>query len=548
MPDRTPPPGGTNPPPPPRRDGGSAEDIDTTMPRRRRGSRAESHPPTQADSLPDIDPTVPRRPTRPSAVAPPTAGPPARAQRTAPPPTDPLLNSGRGTHPATAVASGRHITAGEELGKFVLGDILGQGGMGVVINAQDRKLDRALAIKRIRDSNDREAIAQFVEEAQITGQLEHPNIVPVHELGEDDAGRPWMAMKLVQGQTLSELVKTWRDAIEAGGSARLTGSAIARMLDIVRKVADAIAFAHDRGVIHRDLKTENVMLGAFGEVLVMDWGLAKPLGQADRPRPAGGGRMALSGGGGAGESGRATAPGVRVARRMESSSALTMDGEVFGTPAFMPPEQARGDVDDVGPASDQFALGGILYHMLTLEEPYREGSLDKTLFAARQRKLLPPRQRAPQRGIPKELSAIVMKAMAARPRDRYASVADFMADCTAWQAHERTSAYRAAPWEHFGKWFRRHPTMGITGLTSVFMLLVFGSLALSLESSRQLEQERAALAEAQEHAAAIALAVRTRDYHSLQLATGTQLVADRASFIDRFLGDWTAWEKKTREA
>ena len=461
-------------------------------------------------------------------------------------------------------------SAGSMIGKFTLGDVLGRGGMGVVVQAVDLKLERVLAIKQVRDANDHEAIAWFVDEAQITGQLEHPNIVPVHELGEDGAGRPWMAMKLVHGQTLSAMIGDWREEIASGKPQRLSATDIGQMLEIIRKVADAISFAHSRHVIHRDLKSENVMLGAFGEVLVMDWGLAKPLdaspttgGEGALTAPRGGGKRRARTSGRQSDSVAATAVGVRVAGRAGvMSDRMTMQGDVFGTPAFMPPEQARGEVQEVGPAADQFALAGILYHMLTLEEPYRESSLEQTLAAARQRQLPPPHLRASHRRIPRELSAIVMKAMAARPRDRYPDIGAFIADCNAWQAHERTTAYRQKPWEALGKWFRRHPTAGITGVTTVLMLAVFGALAWSMESSRQLAEHQAAmatreaaLAEAEERAATarahqdrIALAVRNREFEQLYALTGERLVEGRDTIMAEFAADWHAWQERQKAA
>jgi serine/threonine protein kinase len=200
---------------------------------------------------------------------------------------------------------------------------------------------------------DRRLLARFLEEAQITGQLDHPGIVPVHELGLDSTGRVFFTMKLVKGRDLKsifELVFTGREDWNE-----------TRALTVLLKVCEALAYAHKKGVIHRDLKPANVMVGAFGEVYVMDWGLARVLGREDthdlrlQPEPG--------------------ASSLRTERKEEREEApdsplFTMDGDVVGTPCYMPPEQARGEVERLGPRADVYAIGAMLYHLLARQMPY----------------------------------------------------------------------------------------------------------------------------------------------------------------------------------
>jgi serine/threonine-protein kinase len=224
---------------------------------------------------------------------------------------------------------------------FDLLDEIGRGGMGVVLRGRDRALDRELAVKvlleRFRDRPD--LVRRFVEEARITGRLQHPFIVPVHELGALPDGRPYFAMKLIQGRTLADLLAE-RPAPDHDRP---------RFLKVFEQVCQTIAYAHSHGVIHRDLKPSNVMVGAFGEVQVMDWGLAKILAP-DEPRPSGSG---------AGRS-------LTVAARPGD----TLAGSVLGTLPFMPPEQACGDVARIDRRSDVFGLGAILCQVLTGRPPY----------------------------------------------------------------------------------------------------------------------------------------------------------------------------------
>lgn len=231
---------------------------------------------------------------------------------------------------------------------------LGRGGMGVVLKVKDNDLRREVAMKVIRgDRRDNSAMQSFVEEAQITGQLEHPNIVPVHELGSDADGKVFFTMKMVRGQPLSQVLK----AIKKGDADTASRHTLDRMLQILLKVCDAVSFAAARGVVHRDLKPENIMLGRFGEVVVMDWGLARVQGGKDDKHS---------------QTSIFTDHTVAKVTDSEStpSSAFSMEGSIAGTPSYMAPEQARGEISKINESTDVFALGAILCEMLCLSGPY----------------------------------------------------------------------------------------------------------------------------------------------------------------------------------
>ena len=219
---------------------------------------------------------------------------------------------------------------------------IGRGGMGVVLRGRDPDLRRDLAVKVLRDDlrDSPEMVRRFVEEAQIAGQLQHPGVVPIHELGTFADDRPYFTMKLVKGRTLSQLL----------AEGRASEAERARVLGIFEQVCQTVAYAHAHGVIHRDLKPSNVMVGSFGEVQVMDWGLAKVLRQGgdDNDAPA------------------APDPETVIATaRSLADSDLSSAGSVLGTPSYMAPEQARGEVEAIDERADVFALGSILCEILT---------------------------------------------------------------------------------------------------------------------------------------------------------------------------------------
>ncbi len=311
--------------------------------------------------------------------------------------------------------------------KYVVEHEIGEGGMGRVLRALDRDIRRPVAMKVIQDKEDPEHRARFVEEAQVTGQLEHPNIVPIHELGLDSEGRLFFTMKLLRGKNLGEILDEIREypAVEA---ARYP---LSKLIHALIHACNAVAFAHARGVVHRDLKPGNIWVGEYGEVYVMDWGCAK-VGAANRdsqriqvkpPKHA--------------QASTAPAPVQKsppspevISYRSASHLCITVHGTVVGTPAYMAPEQAGGQIESIDQRSDIYALGAILYEMLTLHPPVHGRSDKEFIEQAKLGRILPPRRRAPHRPIPAELAAIAMKALQHDPKDRYQKADAFQADLT----------------------------------------------------------------------------------------------------------------------
>jgi serine/threonine-protein kinase len=279
-----------------------------------------------------------------------------------PPPvtlTRPVVEETPVTRREPAAAAIEDCAGRRRLGRFEVHGEIGRGGMGAVLHGRDPALGRDLALKVLLQGHhgNADTVRRFHEEAQIGGQLQHPGLVPVYELGTDAAGRPFFAMKLVQGRTLTDLLRARQTPAED----------LPRFLGIFEQVCQAVGYAHARGVIHRDLKPSNVMVGAFGEVQVMDWGLAKVLGPARAGRlppetPAAGGTVRTT--------------------RTEADGTESRTGSVLGTPAYMAPEQARGEVDRLDARADVFGLGAILCEILSGQPPFVGADAGETLGRA----------------------------------------------------------------------------------------------------------------------------------------------------------------------
>lgn len=364
---------------------------------------------------------------------------------------------------------------------------VGRGGVGVVLRLHDRHLHRRLAMKVLRehevfDSEDRQLsrqlLGRFLEEAQVTSQLDHPGVVPVHELGLDQDGKVYFTMRLVRGQTAG--------AVFASARAGQDGWTTTRALEVVLKVCDTIAFAHDRGVMHRDLKPANVMVGKFGEVYVMDWGLAKLFGAA-------------AGAAAAAAATDAEEP-LATARRRDADSdgdaaIATLPGQKLGTPEYMAPEQAAGTALDE--RVDVHAIGAMLFELLTGRPPYgaAPGEPRDVMEILRQvRDGSPMRIEQVQPGVPAELVAITERAMARNRDERYPRVADLAADLRAFLDQRAVQAYRTGALVELKLWVRRNKALAAS-LAAAALLLVAGSLGIAVYAGEAKRNERQAKAQ-----------------------------------------------------
>ncbi len=337
-----------------------------------------------------------------------------------------------------------------------------KGGLGEVYVARDEELHREVALKEIQDrhADNPESRSRFMVEAEITGGLEHPGIVPVYGLGTYDDGRPYYAMRFIRGDSLKDAIerfhKTDRGALDAGERALQLRALLGRFID----VCNAIAYAHSRGVLHRDLKPGNIMLGKYGETLVVDWGLAKPLGEQ---QPAT----------------QATEPGEgSLIPNSLSAASHTLVGSAVGTPQYMSPEQAAGRIDQLGPASDVYSLGATLFCLLTGQPPIGDRDVGSVLQKVQRGDI--PRPRSIKPDVPIPLEAVCMKAMALKPEDRYASPLALALDVEQWLADEPVSAW-PEPWTvKARRWIGRHRMLVTGAAAAIAVALVSLSIATVL--------------------------------------------------------------------
>jgi eukaryotic-like serine/threonine-protein kinase len=311
-----------------------------------------------------------------------------------------------------------------------------RGGLGAVFVALDGELHREVALKQILDHHADDPLSRqrFLLEAEVTGGLEHPGIVPVYGLGTYGGGRPYYAMRLVRGESLKEAIEQFHGDPALKNNAGRRSIELRKLLRRFLDVCDAIDYAHGRGVLHRDIKPANIIVGKHGETLVVDWGMAKVTGKSD--------------------------PEVGERTLMPSSASGSMEtlpGAAMGTPAYMSPEQAAGELDRLGPASDVYSLGATLYCLLTSKAPFAGDDVGLLLRAVQQGDFASPRHHDPR--IDKALEMICLKAMARKAPDRYPSAKALADDVERWLADEAVTAWRE-PWTvEARRWISRNRSL-----------------------------------------------------------------------------------------
>ena len=371
--------------------------------------------------------------------------------------------------------------------------MIDKGGQGEVWRVRDADLDRRLAMKVLPRLVGQEGVESlspsalrklnlFLEEARVTGRLDHPGIVPVHELGLSPQGWVYFTMKLVKGKDLQKILKYVREGSEEWTLARVAG--------VLVRVCDAVAYAHSKQVVHRDLKPANIMVGRYGEVYVMDWGLARVLGEP-------------SGAGGEQEGEDPSSISVIESHWRDRASGepgapgLTRDGDAVGTPYYMPPEQANGELHLVDERADVYALGAVLYHLLAGRPPYsRPGkTIPQALVLLQVQQGPPDRLAEVAPGAPPELVAICEKAMARSMERRYRNVSRLGEELRAYLERRVVGAYETGVVAELKKWYLRH--RGWASVVAALVLALFTAIVLAIVF---LAQEKAAAEEAKETA------------------------------------------------
>jgi len=311
----------------------------------------------------------------------------------------------------------------KQKGKYKFTNSVACGGMKMILKMKDVDTGRHVAMANMLDSDPPEdTVRQFIREARISAKLEHPNIVPVHEIGKGDDDLPYFTMKLINGKTLQEVI----ELLKTDYSRYRKKYKLDYLLNVMVRVCDAIAFAHSKGIIHLDLKPDNILLGRHAEVLLLDWGLARPVKAPDSDEE----------------------PVINEDdddfSDLNELSDMTLNGITKGTPRYMAPEQAAARNDARDERTDIYCLGAIMYAMFTWKHPVEGDSIESILKNTIDGHIIRPRRRARERRIPKAIEAIIMKSMALNPEDRYRSAKELRRDISLFRQRRATSIERSS--------------------------------------------------------------------------------------------------------
>lgn len=404
----------------------------------------------------------------------------------------------------------------EELGRYTRSTEYSRGGMGRIFIVHDELLIRDVALKELLPLSESSAgvtpeespirgsgelLARFLKEARITGRLEHPTIVPVYELGRRPSGAPYYTMRLVRGKTLARALDDCATLEE-----RL------RLLPNFVDLCMGIAYAHSKDIVHRDIKPTNVMVGEFGETVIIDWGLAKLLGERD-------------------EDAEAQLQTVAAMRKIakEAPVAETREGLQLGTPAYMSPEQAAGRINEIDPRSDNFSLGIVLYRILTGELPFQGKTAEETMALIQKGHPLPPGKIEPH--VPRELASICMKALALEKAKRYPSAQQLAEDIRSFLTGSLVGAYNYSARERFARYYRRHRAALNTAAAALVLLLATG--AVSYYNVREARDEALVALDAEAEARRNATEARDAEATARAAEEVAREEAERRAYINQ---------------
>lgn len=384
-----------------------------------------------------------------------------------------FLRSGMfaGDNPRASTAPAIDPPPRDENDRFRIIRAYRQGGLGEVLLAHDRQLDRDVAVKQIklRWKDSIEARQRFIQEAKVTGKLEHPGIVPVYAMGTWPDGEHYYAMRFIEGDTMKDVIDRYHKCDGKADSEDDKRLQLRELLSRFVDVCNTIQYAHSKRVLHRDIKPSNIMVGPYGETLVVDWGLAKLL---DEPAEQ-----------------SMTADLARALGQGDGSTP-TQAGGTIGTPQYMSPEQADGKLEDIGTRTDVYLLGATLYQILTGQPPHQGDSITDLLKRVSQGEFVRPRDKNGRVAPP--LESICLKAMAARPSDRYSDPSQIADDVNRWMADQPVSVHQESVSARINRWARRHRTATSTIAASTLLLAigaVLGSILWNVANVRKLQAE-----------------------------------------------------------